>query len=152
MKVGVISDTHGLLRPEAEARLRGVDHILHAGDIGAPDIVPRLARIAPVTAIRGNVDTAEWARAFPEQVEVALAGRRILMLHDMHALETDAAAAGSEIVVSGHSHRPGIETRGGVLYLNPGSAGRRRFTLPVTLAILDLSGDRPQAAVHDLFV
>ena len=150
MKVGVISDTHGLLRPEAEAALAGIAHILHAGDIGAPDIVPRLARIAPVTAIRGNVDTADWARAFPEQVELALARRRILMLHDLHALATDPAAAGIEIVVSGHSHRPGVETRGGVLYLNPGSAGRRRFTLPVTLAILDLSGDHPQAAIHDL--
>ncbi len=151
MKVGVISDTHGLLRPEVEARLAGVDHILHAGDIGTPDIVPRLQRIAPVTAIRGNVDIADWTDAFPEEVEVALAGHRIVMLHDVNALPTDPSAHGVDVVVSGHSHRPALERRGNVLYLNPGSAGRRRFILPVTLAFLDLSGDRAEAQIHDLF-
>lgn len=151
MRVGVISDTHGLLRPEAEALLVGVEHILHAGDIGAPDIVPRLQRIAPVTAIRGNVDIADWACVFPGEIEIRLAGRRILMLHDLTALETDPAAAGIDIVISGHSHQPEVREVGGVLHLNPGSAGRRRFTLPATLAIMDLSGDRPRAVIHDLF-
>lgn len=150
MLIGVISDTHGLLRPEAEARLSGVGHILHAGDVGAPDILPRLIRIAPVTAIRGNVDTAPWASALPEQVVAALDGRRVLMLHDLKAMALDPAREGVDIVVSGHSHRPEITRREDVLYLNPGSAGRRRFRLPVTLAILDLSGQEPRAELIDL--
>ena len=150
MRIGVISDTHGLLRPEAEARLAGVSHILHAGDIGAPDIVPRLGAIAPTTAIRGNVDTGGWAAAYPETRTLRLAGRTIHMLHDLAALAVDPAAAGFDVVVAGHSHRPGVETVGGVLRLNPGSAGRRRFSLPVTLAILDLTEGEVRAEVHDL--
>ena len=148
--VGVISDTHGLLRPEAEARLARVDHIIHAGDIGAAEIVPRLERIAPTTAIRGNVDRDAWAETFPETAAVTLAGRRIFVLHDRGALGFDPAAAGYSVVVSGHSHRPKIERIGGVLYLNPGSAGRRRFSLPVTVAILDLSGEAVEAQLHRL--
>ena len=144
MRVGVISDTHGLLRPEAESRLAGVDHILHAGDVGAPDILPRLSRIAPVTAIRGNVDHGDWADLLPEEARVTLAGRTAFMLHDLKALGLDPAGEGIDVVVSGHSHRPEIARRGGVLYLNPGSAGRRRFRLPVTLAILNLSGGAPE--------
>lgn len=139
MKIGVISDTHGLLRPEAEARLAGVEHIIHAGDIGAPEIVPRLRALAPVTAIRGNVDRGAWAGVFPETALVTLAGRRIHVLHDLAELDLDPAARGVSVVISGHSHRPKAETVAGVLYLNPGSAGRRRFSLPVTLATLEIS-------------
>lgn len=150
MRIGVISDTHGLLRPEAEARLSGVDHIVHAGDIGSPEIVPRLGRLAPVTAIRGNVDREEWAATFPETATPTLAGRRLLVLHDLAALTFDPAAEDFSLVISGHSHRPKIGRAGGVLYLNPGSAGRRRFSLPVTLATLELTGDGAEAMIHEL--
>lgn len=139
MRLGILSDTHGLLRPEVLPALAGVGHILHAGDIGRSDIVPALAAIAPVTAIRGNVDTQAWAQAFPETIQLTLAGRRILMLHDRKALAGDPADDGLDLVVSGHSHRPGAETLAGVLHLNPGSCGPRRFRLPVTLALLDLA-------------
>lgn len=150
LKVGVISDTHGLLRPEAERQLAGVAHIVHAGDIGRPDIIDSLRRIAPVTAIRGNVDTGSWARAYPHTVTVTLGGCTIHVLHDIHELDFDPASRGIDIVVSGHSHRPLIERRGGVLYLNPGSAGPRRFNLPITLAILELAAPRVEARLQDL--
>jgi uncharacterized protein len=141
MIIGVISDTYGLLRPEAEDRLVGVDHIIHAGDIGSPEIVPRLRAVAPTTAIRGNVDTQEWAHEFPDCDAVTLAGRSIYVLHDIGDLSLDPVTAGFDIVVSGHSHRLRMETIDGVLYLNPGGAGSRRFRLPITLATLDLSDD-----------
>ncbi len=150
MRVGVISDTHGLLRPEAEERLAGVDHILHAGDIGDGTIVPRLGAIAPVTAIRGNVDVAPWAAAFPQETTVVLAGRRIHLVHNVGDLSLDPRAAGIDVVVSGHSHKPKVERAGPVLFLNPGSAGRRRFRLPVALATLDLSADPPAARIHEI--
>ncbi|MEQ8815724.1 MAG: metallophosphoesterase family protein [Thalassobaculum sp.] len=150
MLIGVISDTHGLLRPEAVQRLAGVDHIVHAGDIGRPEIVDGLARIAPVTAIRGNVDHGGWAAAYPETRTVDLGGRRIYLLHDLNALRIDPAAEEIDAVVSGHSHQPRIATVGGVLYLNPGSAGPRRFSLPVTLATLELSGDGMRPVLHEL--
>ena len=150
MKVGIISDTHGLLRPEAVQQLAGVAHIIHAGDIGKPDIVARLGLIAPVTAIRGNVDTAPWAEAYPETTTVTLAGRRIHILHDLHALQLDPASEGVDVVISGHSHQARIETRQSVLYLNPGSAGPRRFRLPITLAILEITPGGLQPTVHDL--
>lgn len=150
MKVGIISDTHGLLRPEAEQQLTGVAHIIHAGDIGKPDIVARLGLIAPVTAIRGNVDTAPWADAYPETVTVTLAGCRIHVLHDLHTLQLDPASAGIDAVISGHSHQARIETRQEVLYLNPGSAGPRRFRLPITLAILDITPSGLRPTLHDL--
>ena len=150
MRVGVIADTHGLLRPEAEAALAGADRILHAGDIGAPEIVPRLGEIAPVTAIRGNIDRADWADAYPETVTVTLAGRRVHMLHDAADLALDPAAEGVDVVVAGHSHRPSVRGGNGVLFLNPGSAGRRRFRLPVTLAILELGHGAPSARILDL--
>ena len=150
MLIGVISDTHGLLRPQAAARLAGVDHIVHAGDIGRPEIVDRLARIAPVTAIRGNVDHGGWAAAYPETRTVELGGRRLYLLHDLNALRLDPAAEGVDAVVSGHSHQPRIATVGGVLYLNPGSAGPRRFSLPATLATLEISGDGMRPVLHDL--
>ncbi len=150
MRIGVISDTHGLLRPEAAARLAGVAHILHAGDIGRPGLVEALSGIAPVTAIRGNVDTGAWADAYPETRTVVLGGRRLYLLHDRNALRTDPAAEGVDVVISGHSHRPLIETVAGALYLNPGSAGPRRFSLPATVATLEIADDGLRAALHDL--
>src|ERR1700760_2764844 len=137
-RIGIISDTHGLLRPEAVHRLTGVDHVLHAGDIGRPDIVQELRSIAPITAIRGNVDSGDWARAYPETERVLLAGRSFFMLHDLQTLKFDPAVGGIHVVISGHSHVPKIDTVGGVLFLNPGSAGRRRFRLPITLAPLEM--------------
>ncbi|RFC64198.1 metallophosphoesterase [Fulvimarina endophytica] len=148
--VGIISDTHGLLRPEALAALAGVFHILHAGDIGAPDIVPRLAEIAPVTAIAGNIDTEDWAGAFPETVTLDLMGRRVHMLHDRKALALDPAADAVDLVIAGHSHKPGHERADGVLFLNPGSAGPRRFRLPVTLAVMDFSAPVLEPVFRDL--
>ncbi|WP_407156155.1 metallophosphoesterase family protein [Bradyrhizobium sp. STM 3557] len=150
MKIGVISDTHGLLRPEAEQRLAGVAHILHAGDIGKPEIIARLCRIAPVTAIRGNVDTGPWAEAYPETTTVTLGGHKIYILHDLQQLQLDPASAGIDVVISGHSHRAGIKTEQGVLYLNPGSAGPRRFKLPITLAILEVTKRGLRPTLHHL--
>ena len=145
MRIGVISDTHGLLRPEAEACLAGVAHIIHAGDIGRPEVITGLSRIAPVMAIKGNVDTADWAARYPDTRTIKLGGRVIYVLHDRNELKLDPVSEGIDIVISGHSHRPGIETVDEVLYLNPGSAGPRRFSLPITLAILEVSkgGIRP---------
>jgi uncharacterized protein len=150
-KLGVISDTHGLLRPEVERCLTGVSHIIHAGDIGAPEVVEHLRRIAPVTAIKGNVDKGEWAKCYSTTETVRLAGRFFYILHDLRELKANPAQRGIDIVVSGHSHRVKIDTIGGILFLNPGSAGPRRFKLPITLATLDLdeSGElRP--TVHEL--
>ena len=148
-RIGVISDTHGLLRPEAERCLTGVDHIIHAGDIGAPEIVEALCRIAPVTAIRGNVDTGEWAREYPDTKLVRLAGKSIYVLHDLKTLQADPGA-GVDVIISGHSHVPKIDRVGGVLYLNPGSAGRRRFKLPVTVATLEVGPGGMRPAIHHL--
>jgi len=150
VRIGVISDTHGLLRPEAEQRLAGVAHIVHAGDIGRPDIIAGLRRIAPVIAIRGNVDTDHWAERYPNTRMVRLGGRSIYVLHDIHELQLDPASCGVDVVISGHSHRPRIETIRGVLYLNPGSAGPRRFNLPVTLAILELTKSGLRPFIHHL--
>ena len=150
MRVGVISDTHGLLRPEALAALAGADHILHGGDIGRAEILDALGEIAPVTAIRGNIDTAPWCAALPETVERELGGIALHMRHDRKTLDFDPAARGIAVVVSGHSHKPLIETIGGVLYLNPGAAGPRRFKLPITLAWLHLGADAPRAELVNL--
>ena len=132
--VGVISDTHGLLRPGAMDALQGSAHIIHAGDVGDPSILDRLAAIAPVTAVRGNVDTAAWAERLPLADAIELGGRLFYVLHQRGHLDLDPAAAGIAAVIYGHSHKPSIEVRDGVLYLNPGSAGPRRFSLPVTVA------------------
>ncbi|MCK1422679.1 metallophosphoesterase family protein [Bradyrhizobium sp. 182] len=148
-RIGIISDTHGLLRPEAERGLAGVDHIIHAGDIGRPEIVDALHRIAPVTAIRGNVDNGEWAREYPDTNLVRLAGKSIYVLHDLKTLQDDLGA-GIDVIVSGHSHVPKIDTVGGVLYVNPGSAGPRRFKLPITLATLDVTSQGMRPEIHDL--
>jgi len=149
-KIGIISDTHGLLRPEAERLLAGVDHIIHGGDIGHPDIISALGRISLVTAIKGNVDTADWAREYADTECARLAGRSIFVVHDLKTLRIDPVALGIDVVVSGHSHVPKIETVDGVLYLNPGSAGRRRFRLPITLATLDITPDGLRPVIHDL--
>ena len=139
-RIGLISDTHGLLRPQAVEALRGSELILHAGDVGKPEILAALRELAPVIAVRGNVDKSEWARTLPETA-VAEAGKILLyVLHDVHALDLNPAAAGFHVVVSGHSHKPGKFERDGVLYINPGSAGPRRFQLPVTEARLNLGG------------
>lgn len=138
MIVGVVSDTHGLLRPEVITALRGSDHILHAGDIGDPEIILVLERIAPVTAIRGNVDKAAWARRFAETEVVELSGLHIYVIHDLHTLDLDPEAAGFAAVISGHSHQPKQEVRNGVLYFNPGSAGPRRFKLPISVGRLEI--------------
>ena len=148
--IGIISDTHGLLRPEAERRLVGVDHIIHGGDIGHADIITKLRRIAPVTAIRGNVDTGGWASEYAETELVRLAGRTIFVLHDLKTLRIDPVARGIDVVVSGHSHMPKIDKLDGVLYLNPGSAGRRRFKLPIALATLEITPDGLRPVIHDL--
>jgi putative phosphoesterase len=137
--IGVVSDTHGLLRPEALQALRGSEHIIHAGDVGAPEILDQLATIAPVTAIRGNVDNAAWARKLSETEVVELAGISIYVLHDLEQLDLKPEAAGYEVVISGHSHVPKQETKNGVLYLNPGSAGPPRFKLPVSVARVTIS-------------
>jgi putative phosphoesterase len=149
-RIGIISDTHGLLRPEAERRLAGVDHIIHGGDIGDPGIIVALARIAPVIAIRGNVDRAGWARDYAETELVRLADRSIFVVHDLKTLQIDPVARGIDVVVSGHSHVPKVEMVGSVLYLNPGSAGRRRFKLPITLATLDITPGGLHPVIHDL--
>jgi putative phosphoesterase len=147
MQLGVISDTHGLLRPEAVAALNNVDHILHAGDVGDPEILEALAAIAPLTAIRGNIDRTGVCASLPTTEIVDLGGSTIYMLHSLDDIDLDPAAAGFGIVVSGHSHRPLVEARNGVLYLNPGSAGPRRFSLPVSLAFLQLGGAEPVAEI-----
>ncbi|MFP5226042.1 MAG: metallophosphoesterase family protein [Acidobacteriota bacterium] len=139
MQIGVISDTHGLLRPEAVAALAGVDFLLHAGDVGDAGILDELRRIAPVTAIRGNIDRAGACAQLPATEMVELGGVTFYMLHDEKELDLDPVSAGIGVVVSGHSHKPGIEWRKGVLYLNPGSAGPRRFSLPVTVARVTLN-------------
>jgi uncharacterized protein len=148
-RIGVISDTHGLLRPEAERRLAGVDHIIHAGDIGRPEIVDALRSIAPVIAIRGNVDSGEWAREYSDTKLVRLAGKSIYVLHDLKTLQIESDA-GIDVIISGHSHVPKISTVGGVLYLNPGSAGPRRFKLPITLATLEVTPEGMRPEIHDL--
>ena len=139
MLLGVISDTHGLLRPEALTALAGVDHILHAGDVGNPSILDTLREIAPLTAIRGNVDLFDACALLPETEAIELSGHLFYLVHSVDWLDIHPEAAGIAMVVSGHSHQPGIETRNGVLYLNPGSAGPRRFNLPVSLALVTLT-------------
>ena len=150
--IGVISDTHGLLRPQAIQALEGVELIIHAGDIGDPKILAALKRIAPVQAVRGNTDRGEWARDLPATRVVEVGGSLIYVLHELFCLDLDPAAAGISAVIFGHSHRPHLEHKNGVLFLNPGSAGPRRFTLPVTLARLVVHRDSLQAELVELKV
>jgi putative phosphoesterase len=150
--VGVISDTHGLLRREAIAALRGSDLIIHAGDVGNPDVIKELAGMAPTHVVRGNVDTGSWAASLPMTELVDVGERLFYVLHEISQLDLDPADAGFAAVVFGHSHQPMIETREGVLFLNPGSAGPRRFKLPVTVARVGVSeqGMRPQIVDLDV--
>jgi putative phosphoesterase len=134
--IGVISDTHGLLRPEAVDALRGSEHIIHAGDVGEPEILEQLRTIAPVTAVRGNIDKGVWTRELPETEVVELGDVSIYVLHDLSQLDLKPEAAGVKVVISGHSHVPRQEICGGVLYFNPGSAGPRRFKLPISVGKL----------------
>lgn len=148
--LGVISDTHGLLRPEAVEALRGSDRILHAGDVGDPDILETLAQIATVTAIRGNVDTEPWADTFQATEVVEIADVSIYMLHNLGQLDLKPEAAGFRVVVYGHSHHPKIEEKNGVLYFNPGSAGPRRFHLPVSVGRLMIIAGKVRAELVEL--
>lgn len=145
MRVGLISDTHGLLRPEALKFLRGADHIIHAGDIGAPEILEQLRDLAPVTAVRGNNDTARWARTVPLSANLTIDRVVIHVVHDIADLRAEA-----RVVVSGHSHKPKVEEREGVLLVNPGSAGPRRFTLPVAAGELRIRGATVRARIKEL--
>jgi len=150
MKIGVIADTHGLLRPEAVELLRGSEHIIHAGDIGSAEIIPALEKIAPVTAIRGNVDTQSWARRFAETEVVELEGLHIYVIHDANALDLNLKAAGFAAVISGHSHQPKQEMKDSVLYFNPGSAGPRRFKLPISVGRLVIAEGKVSAEILEI--
>ncbi len=150
MLIGVLSDTHGILRPELLSILAGVDHILHAGDIGDPTILTELTGIAPVTAIRGNVDTHGPCAALPPTEAIELAGCLIYIVHALDELDLNPQAAGIAVVLYGHSHQPSIQHRNGILYLNPGSAGPRRFNLPITCALLRITNGQPAAEILPL--
>jgi putative phosphoesterase len=150
MLIGVISDTHGLLRPEALVALAEAEHILHAGDVGKPEILDELRKIAPVTAIRGNVDVSGPCAELPATDVVELAGRLFYLVHSVRDLDINPKVAGVAVVVSGHSHKPSVETKQGVMYLNPGSAGPRRFQLPVTVALVTAGMDGVSARIVEL--
>jgi uncharacterized protein len=150
--IGVISDTHGLVRPEVLKAFRGVDLIVHAGDVGGPGVLAALRTMAPVVAVRGNVDREEWAQDLKNTEVVEVGQFRFYVLHNAHELELDPSAGGFDAVISGHSHCPSKETRQGVLFLNPGSSGPRRFRLPVSLALLRLEGETLAAKLIELGV
>lgn len=141
MKIGLIADTHGLLRPEALAALQDVDHLIHAGDVGGPQILAELERIAPLSVVRGNNDSDAWADAIPESLTLRFGAIGLYVLHDLKKLAIDPKAEGIDVVIAGHSHKPLQEERDGVLFLNPGSAGPRRFKLPISVALLHIDGD-----------
>jgi putative phosphoesterase len=148
--IGVVSDTHGLLRPQAVDALHGVDHIVHAGDIGKPGVLEELGLVAPVTAVRGNNDKGEWAEHLKERELLTFNGVSVYILHNLKELDLSPKAAGFNVVVTGHSHKPVIEERGGVLYINPGSIGPRRFKLPISLAFLTIENSAPSARIVEL--
>lgn len=150
LRIGLISDTHGLLRPEAAAFLKGSDFIVHGGDIGNAGILEALAALAPLTVVRGNNDREPWAKAIAETELVKFGDVLLYAIHDLSQLDIDPAAAGVRVVVSGHSHKPGIEERNSVLYVNPGSAGPRRFRLPIAVAELMIDGDAVTARIAEL--
>jgi putative phosphoesterase len=149
-RVGVISDTHGLVRPEAVEFLMGSDSIIHCGDICDPKVIAALSHIAPVTAVRGNNDTGAWAQGLPESELVCFGDIHVYVLHDLSQIDIDPVAAGVSVVLSGHSHKPHLESRGGVVYLNPGSAGPRRFKLPVSVAELLIDGGSVIPRIREL--
>ena len=150
--VGIISDTHGLLRPEAVKALAGADFIIHAGDIGSPDVLDGLSRIAPVTAVRGNNDKGSWAQALPITEVLEVGACLLYVVHELQALDLDPSAAGFQAVITGHSHHPSAEIRRGVLFLNPGSAGPRRFKLPVAVARIEVEGSTLRHELVELAV
>lgn len=145
--IGLISDTHGLLRDEALVLLAGSDRIIHAGDIGSPEILERLAELAPVSAVRGNNDDENWAEAIPDSATLSIGGVAIHVLHSFADLAIDPVSLGVKVVIAGHSHRPSIESKDGVLYVNPGSAGPRRFSLPLSVGRLTVTGDHVDAVI-----
>jgi putative phosphoesterase len=149
-KIGVISDTHGILRPEALAALRDADHVIHAGDVGSPLILDQLHHIAPLTAVRGNIDSESWVCQLPKTAVVEIGSLHFYVLHNLSDLDLDPHTAGFSAVISGHSHRPVELWRDQVLYFNPGSAGPRRFTLPVTLGLLYVNGQKVSAEIVHL--
>jgi putative phosphoesterase len=149
MRIGVISDTHGLLRPSARAFLTGSDRIIHAGDIGKPEVLEELLKLAPVTAVRGNNDTGAWAKPLPDTEFLQVEGVLIYVIHDQQQLGREPPA-GVKAVISGHSHKPAIKERDGILYLNPGSSGPRRFKLPVTIGEMLVSGGSITARIVEL--
>ena len=148
--IGVVSDTHGLLRPEALKHLTDVERIVHAGDIGAPNVLEKLQTFAPVSAVRGNNDKGAWAEAIPETLSFEVRGHSIHVLHDLAQIDLSPSAAGISVVISGHSHKPVVEQRDGVLFLNPGSIGPRRFRLPIALAKLYVSDTAVRAELIEL--
>ncbi len=150
LRVGLLSDTHGLLRPEARAFLIGCDYILHGGDIGGQEILDELALIAPVIAVRGNNDGAPWAKQLADTELIRVGNVFVYVIHNLAELDIDPGAAGARVIVSGHSHKPSIEERGGILYVNPGSCGPRRFKLPICLGELIVAGDAVSARIVDL--
>ena len=152
IRVGLISDTHNLLRKEATLALKGVDHIIHAGDICDAWVLHELESLAPVTAVRGNNDRGKWAEALQERERIALGGVAIYIVHDLHDLDLVPEAAGIKVVVSGHSHRPLMKMENGVLYVNPGSAGPRRFTLPISIGFLEIADGRAKGRLQTLEV
>ncbi|CDM42561.1 metallophosphoesterase family protein [Ectopseudomonas oleovorans] len=152
MRIGLIADTHNLLRPEALAALQGVDHLIHAGDIGGPHILAELERIAPLSVVRGNNDQDSWADAIPERLTLRFGAIALHVLHDLKQLDIDPAAQGIDVVIAGHSHKPLHEKRNGVLYLNPGSAGPRRFKLPIGVGLLHIEGRQVRAKLITLEV
>lgn len=149
-RIGLISDTHGLVRPEALKALEGVELIVHAGDIGQPEVLDRLQAIAPLAAIKGNNDTAPWARRIPEILDLHVKDRTLRVIHNVRDSESNLRAAGIDVVISGHSHKPSVQTRDSVLFVNPGSAGPRRFKLPVTVGLLLLADADPQIEIIHL--
>jgi len=150
--IGIISDTHGLVRPQAIEALAGVEMILHAGDVGNQQVLDTLNEIAPVVAVRGNNDKGDWAESLPDWEVVEVGDVSIYMVHDVKEIDISPSGAGFQVVVSGHSHKPSVEEQRGVLYVNPGSAGPRRFTLPVTLAHLNVNGKKIKAHIVELSV
>ena len=148
--IGIISDTHGLIRPEALAALQGSSTIVHAGDIGSESVLRELNDIAPVYAVRGNNDTGEWAAAIPIATRVTIAGISIQVLHDIAELNLILGTERAHVIITGHSHRPSIEERHGILFINPGSAGPRRFTLPVSVAKMEIRDRQPTAMLIEL--
>ena len=152
INIGILSDTHSILRPEVEEAFKGCDRILHAGDVGDPDVLERLMRIAPVTAVRGNMDYGRWAHRLPVTELVELEGVFFYILHDLYQLDLDPVAAGIHVVVHGHTHCPDIQEKDGVTYLNPGSAGHRRNTCPVSVARVRIDEGAPRSRILTLDV